>query len=244
MFIFQVYLPCVNLPIGSYRQYIDKLYDIWHMYSASGTVLFLGDFNAQIDPSSPRTRDLLVCKLLNDTNLIAVNTLPICKGATFSFVSYDNRYTTLIDFICAPADFLYCVRACEILDDNCLNVSRHRPVLLSIELPHIQLSDVAEASYQHINWRKATDQNINLYKNLLGSDRSLNSLVHCTDIREQTIDQAYDLISKTVIECATKSYPKKKFVRYLKTLLVSRTYQCQQIYETLKMAMVLRWTST
>ena len=62
MFIFQLYLPCSNNPVNKYREYIDKLDDVWFSYSGSGTVLFMGDVNAQCCSSSIRTRDQLLCK--------------------------------------------------------------------------------------------------------------------------------------------------------------------------------------
>ena len=121
---------------------IDKLYDSWSLYSTSGTVWFLGDFNAHNAPSSTRTHDLIVCKCLADIDIFAVNTLPTCTGANHSYVSYDDIYHTMIDCICIPAGVLPCVCTREIVDDNCLNVSRHRPVLVNLVLPSIQTNDV------------------------------------------------------------------------------------------------------
>ena len=41
MFIFQLYLPCSNYHMHTYREYMDKVYDVWYSYSGSGTVLFI-----------------------------------------------------------------------------------------------------------------------------------------------------------------------------------------------------------
>ena len=90
------------------REYIDKLYDVWFSYSGSGTVLFIGDSNAQCCSSSIRTRDQLLCKLFADTTIVAVNTLAGCLGAHYSYVSYDGLYNTLIYFIGIPVDLSQC----------------------------------------------------------------------------------------------------------------------------------------
>ena len=64
------------------------------------------------------------------TNRVAVNTLSGCLGAQYSYVSYYGLYKTLIRLF-LPTD----VKKCLMFDDNCLNVSRHRPVLLNSVLP-------------------------------------------------------------------------------------------------------------
>lgn len=46
MYIFQVYLPCRNHCIQYYRDYVDKLYNLYSYYTESGTVILMGDFNS------------------------------------------------------------------------------------------------------------------------------------------------------------------------------------------------------
>ena len=65
------------------------------------------------------------------TNRVAVNTLPGCLGAQYSYVSYYGLYKTLIRLFV----YLLMLKKCLMFDDNCLNVSRHRPVLLKSVLP-------------------------------------------------------------------------------------------------------------
>ena len=102
VYILQVYMPCSNHPIEFYRNYVDKLFNLWSLYSENGTVIFIGDFNAKVNhlvKGNLRNRDLTFLQFLNDANLVAANTLPICSGATTSFVSYDGKCESLIDFI-------------------------------------------------------------------------------------------------------------------------------------------------
>jgi len=105
------------------------------MYSDLGTVIFMGDYNAKANLISQNNRDTYLSTFLSDINFIAIDTLPLCTGARNSFVSYDGQHETLIDHICIPVEKLDCVTSCTILDGDCLNVSRHRPVICKVQLP-------------------------------------------------------------------------------------------------------------
>ena len=85
--------------ITVYREYMEKLYDMCNMYSPLDTVIYLGDFNAKIDISSRHSRDNILYNFLSDDNFVAANTLPCCRGATCSYVSYDNSELTTLTII-------------------------------------------------------------------------------------------------------------------------------------------------
>ncbi len=72
MFIFQVYLPCTNHSIDYFKGCIDKLYDLWNIYSESGITLFMGDFKCSCNGNCTSSRDIMFCKFLSDTHLHAV----------------------------------------------------------------------------------------------------------------------------------------------------------------------------
>ncbi len=129
MYMFQVYLPCSNHSIDIFADYIWRLYDIYNKYADNGTVVFMGDFNADISISANNPRTRLLRRLLIDCNMLAVNTLPECRGSNCTFVSYDSTCRTTIDYICLPVETADLVLFSEIIDDDCLNVSRHKPVL-------------------------------------------------------------------------------------------------------------------
>ena len=52
LYFFQVYLPCSNHPISSYRDYIDRLRNIMSLYSEKGTVVLMGDMNVNMATAS------------------------------------------------------------------------------------------------------------------------------------------------------------------------------------------------
>lgn len=92
------------------------------------------------------------------TNLEVTNKLDICKGASYSYVSYGNCYHSLIDHILLPVETLCYLSYCEIIDDNSLNVSRHRPIVASFCIPLVEgdcvnrLRTIPDES--KINWRR------------------------------------------------------------------------------------------
>ena len=149
------------------------------------------------------------------TNFVAVNTLPGCLAAHYSYVSYDGVYNTLIDFICIPVYLLHCVKKCVIFDDNCLNVSRHRPVLLNIVLPFSaernSLGEPSQYDDVMVNWRKSTKQGILKYNNCLLSDCELSDLKHTENLNSEYIGCAYEVFSERIVRYAANSLPKKKY---------------------------------
>ena len=67
-------------------------------------------------------------------HLVAVDTLPLCTGAKSTFVSYDGSTESLIDHILIPFSCVDFVQSCYIVDDNCVNVSTHRPVVVNLQI--------------------------------------------------------------------------------------------------------------
>ena len=96
-------------------------------------VIFMGDFNCSVLDDKPRS--FLLRQFFSDSPDIPVNCLPVCNGMKSTFVSYDDVYESVIDYICLHSDCIDLVLHCEILDDDCLNVSRQRPVAVSINCP-------------------------------------------------------------------------------------------------------------
>ena len=153
-----VQLNCLHAPSSNhsnniYRDFIDLLQAVISMYSENGTVIIMGDFNAHlqgqtfIKATDERGRYLL--DMLSYHNLVAVDTLPICTGATASFVSYGDAHVSLIDHILVPDVKLDTILSCEISDDHVLNVSRHRPVIcvISVSGNNSESSNLCTFSY-------------------------------------------------------------------------------------------------
>ena len=52
-------------------------------------------FNAKFIKRTTVARDKMFCNFNHECNLFPVNCLPLCSGAKFSYVSYDNTYETV-----------------------------------------------------------------------------------------------------------------------------------------------------
>lgn len=74
--VFQVYSPCSNYSIVVYREYIDKLYNVYYMYSQHGMVMFLGDVNSKVVSNvSLSNRDTFFSQFLTDIIYVAADKL-------------------------------------------------------------------------------------------------------------------------------------------------------------------------
>ena len=126
-YILQVYAPSSNHSVQVYWDFIDHLHAIISMYCHYGLVILMGDFNAHLQwkrfIKSTDDRGKCLLDLMNYYNLVSLNTLSLCSGATSSFVSYDNIYESLIDHVLLPLERLDTVSSCEILDDHILHTN-------------------------------------------------------------------------------------------------------------------------
>lgn len=142
VFIIQVYLPSANHRMDEFESYMLKLRDICNMYFDKGTMVIMGDFNAHrngpIFVKRHDRRSTMLHHLISTYNLVSVNTLSVCTGASTTFVSYSGEYTSMIDHILIPAEKVDIISVCKILDDEALNVSTHRPIFVQINFPHAE----------------------------------------------------------------------------------------------------------
>ena len=151
-----------------------------NLYSESGIVVLMGDMNVNLLPNAVQGnatgRKLHFLNFLQDSNMTSLTTLGFCTGARSSFVSYDNSAESLIDHILFPVEKLLYVNECEICDDDCLNVSRHRPIFCQLRLPAYNLWSSGRESDNNINWKNATAESMLVYRQCLSNDISLRNL--------------------------------------------------------------------
>ena len=147
------------------------------MYAENGIVIVVGDLNAHlqgrtfIKPSDERGR-YMQC-MLNYHDLMSVNSQPNCLDAFSTFVSYGDFYESLIDHILVPDICLDAVSYCEILDDDVLNVSRHRPIVCEICYAVPELQNDRHSIGSHIKWKQVSPVELQTYRSSL--DESLRA---------------------------------------------------------------------
>ena len=157
IYVIQVYLPSANHSVEDFETYLCKLQDILSMYADRGTLVVMGDFNAHLNGRTfvkfHDRRSKLFKQLLSVNNLLSVNTLPLCTGASTTFVSYSGEYTSLIDHILIGMEKVDLVLTCKVPDDDALNVSSHRPILMHFEIPHVEQTGFNMSPTNPVKWR-------------------------------------------------------------------------------------------
>ena len=218
-YILQVYAPSSNHPVQVYRDFIDHLHAIISMYCHYGLVILMGDFNAHLQGKrfikSTDDRGKCLLDLMNYYNLVSLNTLSLCSGATSSFVSYDNIYESLIDHVLLPLERLDTVSSCEILDDHVLNTSRHRPIVCRISIPIADFEYTSLIFSSHVKWDKLDEHVLQTYKLELSN---LLSSASCQTDLDPTVrlEQTYSHIVNVITSVTDSVLPKTKFRPYLK----------------------------
>ena len=145
LYIFQVYSPSSNYDIRTYREHLECVQDIISGYADRGRIILMGDFNSHlqgksfIKPNDTRSHEML--RLLSNNQLVAVDTLPICTGSQSSFVSYDGKAESLIDHILVPVECIDLIMSCHIIDDECINVSTHRPIVATLTVRAVEVRE-------------------------------------------------------------------------------------------------------
>ena len=93
-YVFAVYLPSTNHNINEFTEYVDKLYNLYLEYSSMGTVIFLGDINAEISGTRynarPGNRQQIMNDFLETTGLYSPVSDTICKGPLYTFSPYES----------------------------------------------------------------------------------------------------------------------------------------------------------
>ena len=165
LYIFQVYFPSSNHSLNKFIEYVEKLNDVVNSYRDRGIIIVMGDLNAhlnthqlikKLDERSVRLKQCLLA-----LNLISVNSLSTCIGAKSTFVSYNGVTESLIDHIIIPSEHSDIVVSCEILDDDALNVSNHRPLLCKLNLPILSHSINDYHTVPKLKWSKAKTNSLN-----------------------------------------------------------------------------------
>ena len=149
--------------------------------------------------------------------MFSTNTSELCNGAKSTFVTYDGRHESLIDYILVPIEKSRKVSHFEIIHDNALNVSLHRPVYCALELPSCKYDDMpSDLGPTSINWRKVYQACITEYQNIIQNSEQIAHIIQGDLETPRSIDQAYTVLVSKVTAAAEKSLPKKSFKQFLK----------------------------
>ena len=190
------------------------------MYSDKGTVIIMGDMNAHKSSNkfikNKDGRAVIFESFLNNFNLTSVNTLDFCTGAKSSFVSYNGIHESLIDHIIMPYETKDIIISCEILEDNAINVSTHRPIVCEITMPLFDNISQDTKSTPRLKWSKASVSNLNEFEYFMNTDSSLNQLLETDISSTDQIDYIYSVMVESLVKISNNCIPKTKFRKFLK----------------------------
>ena len=211
--IIQVYLPTSSYPTPMYRDYIDKLMDLYSELSEQGTVIIMGDFNSQIiiDSKIMRDRERYTLRALSQNNLCVLTDRNHCAGPRFTFVPYGPYNNSFIDHVLVPELLLLDISICKVLEDAPLNVSRHLPILLIVTVDNIaqEINDSAEKLGRTVyRWKNAENRN--------NYATEVDNILESKHINYENINENYDTIVAALKTAAEKYLPKREYKSYLK----------------------------
>ena len=99
----------------------------------------MGDMNCHVNSTRVVKhldgRDLCFGKFLESNKLTTVTTLDCCGGAEYTYQSYNG--SSIIDHILFPNDDINMIASCQIVDDESILVSNHRPITCSFTVPTV-----------------------------------------------------------------------------------------------------------
>ena len=214
LFIINVYMPSTDYPIELYREYVQKVSDIYEEYNSVGQVLLVGDWNAELSgdrysarSDSQSTELQLLCESLDVTSMCVSS---ICKGPTYTFDPFESgKNRSFIDHVLIPCSIFDTVKSCDILMDKPFNSSDHLPIIFSLDIEPISVP-VVNIHGSRPNWKKANQEAKLHYANVL--DLSLQS--KCVSTLSDT--EYYHTLVNTVTDAASKCIPHTKFIPHLK----------------------------
>ena len=131
-------------------------------------------------------------------------------------MSYDGKSESLIDYITLPIERTDGISKCEILDDSCLNVSRHRPIVCSVNIPILsEFENDLSLTNLRINWKKLSPTDIQNYQSFLDSSYELKIASHTLNCKND-IDNLYESLVNNIKSASDKCFPRSKYREHLK----------------------------
>ena len=173
--------------------------------------------NNLLTPEQKKTtsRDQCFLDFIEYNNMVSLSSLDIRTGPISTFVSFDGKSESHIDHILMPYEKSDLISSCDIPDDSSLNVSSHRPILCSFQLPHVlsclntQITDV-------INWSKVRQEDKYLYTESLQTSAVLNDALSEEIKSVADIDNMYNQLVSSLNYAAKTHNPRSRFKPHLK----------------------------
>ena len=141
IFLINVYLPSTNSTISDYQTNLDLLQVVYDSYFDKGVIIVVGDFNAELAPSSDRrlgivqnARGRLLDNFMEDNSLCCKVADESCLGPVYTYLPDNNGSPSQIDHVLLAKDNINYITSTEVIDDEVLNTSDHCPIIFGLHL--------------------------------------------------------------------------------------------------------------
>lgn len=213
LYVFEVYVPCSNHGIDSFKKYIEKIENLFYKYNHKGMVLVMGDFNAELKTHSRRGAHFVDTTRRN--NITSINDTFLQN--TYTNYSYSSGSGSTIDHILISKEKLDLISSTLIPDDDALNVSSHRPIMCTLSLQIQNKVITHETKGQMcINWSKVKQEHIIDYQILMQLYYENSGLYEQNTMSIEQIDYVYNELASIISEANKSCFPKSKFKHYVK----------------------------
>ena len=219
IYVLQVYLPCSNDLLESYKYECDKLHDLLSSFDADSQVIVMGDYNTRVvnqndlqnEQRTLNSRSVYISRLLGNHCLKVITDTHLCKG-DYSFVPGTQCTPTFIDHIAVDESSVSCIQSCYVGTDAPLNVSRHLPLFLSI--------DIEDNVYDSMKWSAQPHTRLRLKwtstEQIQRYNDTLTSMLSSSQTDYNNVNETYALIVNCINIAANKHISKQTFKPYLK----------------------------
>lgn len=213
MYIVNVYLPTAAENAATYNRSLETLENILYELHGSGTVYIAGDFNAHIGTfGGPKSFKEVNCrgrkigKIMDDFDLISVNSQNECKGPIETFYSNCGLTKTTTDHILVHRDATSFILYSAVTTDCSTNMSYHLAVSCVIKV-NLATKNPNFSTKQFL-WYKMKDQK---YQDelaaALGDDPLISSEARTPEIIEELVVNTV----RNLKSAANKTVPTKDF---------------------------------
>ena len=209
-------MPSTNLTLSAYKDTLEEIQHIYDRYSELGSVIVIGDMNAQLsrqygakNSTTSNDRGNILQHFLDERQLTSVNSQSFTNGPDYTFVSGDNKHKTLIDHILVENHNIDRVYKSEIISEQYLTVSDHLPVQVRIHL--MSHSNSSRPSVSHsIKWKQVNNEHIAAFQERI--QKSLKCLnINKSISSVQDIEKCVDALVTSLLNSAKNTLPHKEF---------------------------------
>ena len=219
--IFSVYLPAQGSP-ECYSSCLDDLYDILDAGDPGSTAIVCGDMNGDLGKVGsqrgvgvPSRNGIVLAKFMEDYNLMSANISSMSTGSPLTF--FGPTGSSVIDHILIPAELSKVLLHSQVLGEDPINVSDHRPVTADLNLGSLIPNVTTAKENKFLKWDKLSSvERFEKYTRVVDEEMlDLIRFLEREDVSTTDLEVAMDRIVQ-ILTNACKVIPRTNYRPHLK----------------------------